>query len=637
MHYSKCLACLLSLLLVVALPIAGCSDSKSRQAGKSLLSQIEKSSQLGLRAVALMSNAVYADSLTNQFPPQARPGMKVQDVKLLSADAVNPKALEALLEAEKGLKASLTENADAPADDLALGYATLGRIENILGQYRFAEVRVHRNAALAAAQEASGAVEQVQLAAEAVKDLGVLVSASPDELKTTLARAMQQIQELQGQKKILEGEVADIQSRMSALDKESEQLISQAGSLRIKAELASAAQRLEPFDQALKLEEQASTKTIESGQLDQQQAAKKHEVDALLLRIDAAKARQDIAAKLLSLKAAGQNAAAEQKTKADSDLANAQKQVETALGQLSASLDELQTSHDQTAKATTDAAAAYRTSAARVRTIESLTGQAAAAKLAAQSNQMSLDLQAELGLLAGQVAQAWKQLGQDVPPTLSKVKAFGGEADALRKAASELYTQAATAYMQASTMANSANPQVAWAYQAQTAGAYAGLAQVAANEDERKAALDKALELLDKALAGKASSPYLRDVVALKAMLEGKPIPRLAVPEVAAATTATTVPATGAATTLPADAAPAPASPILPPGSVVPAAPLPGTEPAPGPGLPGSTSAPSSMTPAGEPTATPVPTPAEPVGNAVPAGSAPAEPAEPAASAPAAE
>ena len=59
-------------------------------------------------------------------------------------------------------------------------------------------------------------------------------------------------------------------------------------------------------------------------------------------------------------------------------------------------------------------------------------------------------------------------------------------------------------------------PNLKWAYQAQKAGALAGLARFTSQADKRADAIKQATDLLAEALLRRENSPYLQETVRLK-------------------------------------------------------------------------------------------------------------------------
>ena len=116
---------------------------ETRHAGKELLASSDVAHRLWLRASALLGNPDYMDS-AGDISPLPKPLSDDEDVRLIPVGMPNPKALEALKQAETQLAEALDRFPNAGAEEREMALRVMARIKALKGFYYRMEAQVTR-------------------------------------------------------------------------------------------------------------------------------------------------------------------------------------------------------------------------------------------------------------------------------------------------------------------------------------------------------------------------------------------------------------------------------------------------------------------------------------------------------------
>lgn len=551
---------------VAATALLGCSDEKSRQAGQNILAKVSEARQLTERAIALMSNPVYEVGSEKLTPPIERKITAEEIAALLPGDVVNPRAWDALDKAFKELSTALSENADAPAADLALGQSMLARIRTVRGDYKRAESLLAMKDALSALNAVSSTAMAMHYTWQTNKELDQLVNAGDKELQGVIANADTAIAEATAQQSKAKDAIAANKKKIEDLNSENEALVTQATQLRSQSDNAVGTKRLELFDRSAELNKKVNDNSLSISSLEQAIADLQAKAQTFSPILVEAKARKEAAEGLLARQKQSQDYYVQEKNKARNILTDTQKKLEEMLIKADAAIvkfsDFLKQANDEYAAAASSYAAAQGKSR-DVLGPDALIGQGIAKSRQADLVGQKLGLQAGSLLPLSTADELYTAMGNTAPPALGKIKEYlGADAASLRQIAADLYKDAAGAFRQAVALVPK---EQKWAMQAQLAAADAGRYQMAVKDSDKKDALGELNTQLTAALQQKESSPYLQDVVRFRATLIKAGIPIEGAPVSPAAPTPTVPAAPAAAAAL--------AAPAAPSASAIPAAP----------------------------------------------------------------
>lgn len=469
------------------------------------------------------------------------------DISVTTQPTDSAPAEQLLDKASQLVMQALADNADAPAGAKADARQVLGDIESARGGLLAAAAERLRQQAAERRGHARALAGAAQNHADLAKFNESLANAPRVKVLAAQAAAQKELAAANGEIKTLDGKIVALQKQMATLRAENADLTKKARSLRDASERGSGQKSLDLLKQA---HEHERTKNRKTAQIDQA----KDQIDSLLVdkgfqqgKSAAAQARVD----LLKGRLAGMDGQkkvsedAMQAARADAD--RTFKQVQGLGGEVVQACKTASAKEAAALEAFKQAADRFREAAQHIRDErdaarkaqpdEPLAGSEITRQLAddkhlagimaarAAASLASAELRSrQLGTakgnadLAGAMAAAAKQLGQQAPATVAELKAYLADEAQTRDQAIREY-QAAEKELESvlsSHLRDRIGERIRWIYQGLLADAYLGHYRL--TNDPK--VLTQAKSLIDKAVEGKAGSPFVTPARQLKALID---------------------------------------------------------------------------------------------------------------------
>lgn len=494
---------------------AGCSESKENQASRTLSDAVNLSRRHCERAIGLMGG------LTFKAGDELLPINKTVNIDQISVEpsyAVNPKALDALKEAKDVLGKAMASATDAPADSVAQANFMMGQINAMTGDYYAALSRSARTRAMASFAENDIAANAIGSGVALMKYFDAMATVSDEDLTKEINDATAEAQKAQADQQDAQTKSTDLKKQLDELNAANQKLLTESADLRVKSEGAKGDKMLELFDEAIKKENEAAANGTKIGDLERQLGILKSDLSSATLRLKAATARQVAAQKTLDQRKLAAKSVSQEKEKVVAQVAERRKNFETSAGSLATSFEEAKAAQVEAVKSYTQATDSFR-KAGLDRDAKASLGATEQSKAMAELSLLTLNSQ--LAGLAADCDRIFKDLNQDVPPPVAKIKGLLIDTAKAYDAAATDYDQAATAFGQAASQSNT-DPVIRrtqWVYQVQKAGALGGVARTSPDAAKRAAALKDARQIITDALNGKENSPYVIEALKLKQAL----------------------------------------------------------------------------------------------------------------------
>jgi hypothetical protein len=501
---------ILSLGLLAAI-LGGCSESKNRAAARKLASQGDIARRLCERAMTLISDTPFLVNGTHT-PLAGATGANFtkESITLLPAGSVNPRAMEALTEAQKVLSDAINEvKADASPADLAAAQQTMARVFDLKSAYLAQQAAAQRAAvdsSLASAGDAAALLA-------ALKGLGQyyekLLAMSDKELQAEKADvanrskiAAQEAAKSAADVKKAEGELRDLLNEREAcaadiqrMNREAQDLAADAA-LHLNEKIDTVRERANTLTaQALTAETHLNTARQSQRDVQLLSQSLKMRSDAIAMVADGRSKHVDITTR--TREAWGKAVADQVKVVSDA-LAAAAADVRKFV---SASADARKECNDALQQLQASAAA----DAAWTKTLVPASRAAAHYRM----GQLWLNEGRLLSRVATLVAQAEAAMPKD-----AQIAAF----EELKNVAAEHAKTAARciedfdqAVRQFEVAYSAADKSQKWSYQGNLAMVFASKAQVLEG-DARTKALQSASEAKDAAIAGRPDSIYAAEL-----------------------------------------------------------------------------------------------------------------------------
>jgi hypothetical protein len=530
---------------------AGCSESKESQAGRTLSDAVNLSRRHCERAIGLMGGLTFKAG--DELSPINK-AVNVEQIAVEPSYAVNPKALDALKQAKDVLSKAMASATDAPAESVAQANFMMGQINAMTGDYYAALSRSARTRALASFAENDIAADAIGSGVALMKYFDAMATVSDEDLTKEINDATAEAQKAQADQQDAQTKSTDLKKQLDELNAANQKLLTESADLRVKSEGAKGVKMLELFDEAIKKENEAAANGTKIGDLERQLGILKSDTSSATLRLKAATARQVAAQKTLDQRKLAAKSVSQEKEKVVGQVAERRKNFETSAGSLATSFEEAKAAQAEAIKSYAQATDSFR-KAGMDRDAKASLGATEQSKAMAELSLLTLNSQ--LAGLAADCDRIFKDLNQDVPPPVAKIKGLLIDTAKAYDAAATDYDQAATAFGQAASQSNT-DPVIRrtqWIYQVQKAGALGGVARTSPDAAKRAAALKDARQIITDALNGKENSPYVVEALKLKQALtetEG------AGPASSPAVAPTSAPSTSAPSTSPTSAASSP-------------------------------------------------------------------------------
>ena len=529
--------------VVLIVWIARWPEAGPQMAIANIQAAVEKNNKLYERAQNLMANVVFTDDAGQAVAPFSSDVVtSPEQIKLLPPTAPNPKALEDLKQAADSLQKTLDANPSARENVKAVAHKLLSNVLALKGRYYTAKSLTNRTSAanLLTLAEQSIGVMRTQMAS--IVQYDKLTAMTSDDIETMHNTALANANDLKAKELKVSREIIDLSNNVDKMKDSSAALAGKARAARNESQKAQGQKAIDLLEQALEYEKQIHQLSDNIG--DAQDRIRVLVVELRDIGLRAASARE----KAVAAKAILDNRNQE-KAKRLEERKNCLELLDKSR---KSAIDLTEEVLKLCAEVKKDEAEAVRAYGKADEALEAArTGQlpgheqyeadkADIAMAIANLSTERLLLQERLHLLATSMVGLWPKLSppQEAPAAAQKLTTYVSDVDKLRSSTITAYRDSAKLY---STAVKSADGKHKWVYQGQLAAAHLGLYRLTGDAGE----LDTAKSIIAEALQDKESSPYLRPVVELQRLAEGKqparPAPKLP----------TTVPATTAPSTNP--------------------------------------------------------------------------------------
>lgn len=529
--------------------IVGCSDPRST-ARKKLSKQIDIARRMYNRAIALQANPPYVEKKTGKRSPITHPLASVEDIAIPTTRyAENPDVEKVLTKAADILRKAISTYSQAPV-------STRADAELLLGDILLAKAEYHRGAAARVSDEVAllrqRTIENLWRAqnnAVLVQFNHVLANMPKDKVIALQQETQKELTRLDNEISSNEAEKARLKAENTKLGKQNESLQAQALALRDKSEQARGIQGLDLLKKAQSIEDKINKNT--SRIASNLQKIKRMDFDAVRLqqeRHDTGLKLQAIKKRLQEMEISTSKAAEAEKAAKDAVVKEQQKVIDL-IKQIVELSGKVATLHK-------DAVSTFKEAEKHIGIAEKLIRSKIATERAALMKQaiderkgfiranyeehlilitslrgsanlsMAVVLSRELAmarnnaLLAETVKATWEKLGPGrilSPELIDKLEKYLPDSQKVQATAEENYKIAEKYFEKTLNLhpASTSGKNTVWNCQALLANAYLGHFHLTHDP----AILNKAKELVNKALEGKRGSPYLAPVAELQKIM----------------------------------------------------------------------------------------------------------------------
>lgn len=519
--------------VLAALAVAGgCQDQSARQASQTLRDEIDKAQRLSSKALTLLKNAVVVDRSAmpeREIVPSAKAPSDKLDIKVLPARGhVSEEAQTSLKRAIKILEAALAARGEARDPDVVLAYRQLARVHSLVAHCH----RVMGGHAVHRVEENVRQVEEIGIALRArgalVRHYDLLVAARNEEAEKSARDAKAEGLSLQTRLKDTEKKIADLLVEKKAQTRRMNEAATKSRELRGQSKSPSCKDPMAVLEQALEKQSQANEAVAAITRIENQVDVLNSERGELSLKLELSEAIQKSMREILQAGDARIETSKQERGEEKARLAAEIKAMAEPAGEIDRWCKEAQTQEDLAKEALAKAIEA------RAKAVKILAKTAGPETFAQQGDDRMArgELGAErlrLRLRISNFGEAMKDVWQGLPDAGpipgrlgSIAKTYLDDPAAVQKEAQEQYDLAVRDFgealdrLKAQAREDRTASHREWAYLGQQATAYLGLYRLTKDAGAR----EQARELLEEALKGKASSPYLKSLVWLRSQLD---------------------------------------------------------------------------------------------------------------------
>jgi len=510
---------LVGVLLVGASVLTGCSEAKSRRAGKEILQKVDTAQRLYEKALALLANPVYKAG--GQFAPiiettEISPGQ----IEFPPAGTLHPQAWKDLQQAEKILSGAMEAGAEALPADRAVGHRAMGRVVALKGYYLAAEASSARSRANKTLDQAEELIMLIRAQNDLVEYYDRLIAMSDEDVLEMRSSASAAAADLEARIGSTDAQLAELRKACETIIASNEELNAQARNLRVDSRLATGTKGLELLEKALEIERRVNRAASEVAGMEYTIGVLGAGRGVLALELAAVQGQLAAAEEILATRKSNKETNSKKRSELLVSIAAGLEKVETLLHDIAEASERARLAEDRAAGTYVQAVGQLKEARKLQDTSQSNpTAEEADAHMALAGLYASrLKLQEHGALLVGGLTKLWANLTppREAPPAVGKVQAYISAPAATRKSAEQHYTAATELYARA---LSAVERQQRWIYQGQLAAAYVGLYQLSRDPD----VLDRAKEILREALKDKQASPYLAPVDRLQRLVEPQP------------------------------------------------------------------------------------------------------------------
>lgn len=434
--HSVLLACLLALPLA-----AGCADSEQRTANQNLVDAIDRARRLYDRGLALLANPVLKtgpDFLPINPGEDKTPAEQEPDVQIVR-NTVNPKALDALKEAEASLLKAVSDNGAAGAPEKALANLTLGRVINAKA-YLFTNIAsIHRSEAAELLPLAEQSAWQTQTHLSLVKYHRKLAGVSSEDVQKVIDETAQQQKTAAAEVGVTKGKLVANATKKAELLQANQTRMEQARKVRVKSRLVTGQESLDLLNQALEMEASVNKDRRLVDAAEAETLALKVALADQELRLNSADQLLKVAGEILAGRKDATGKAKKNLDSASATLAGILKTLEKLAGQIDAACTAAAAAEAK-AMAAYDAARSHLVTSREYPPHKAKVALADEADLLVARGKLSsarLDLQKNLSALAEKLTKAWPEMpgGAGAPAVVKKMQSYIPKPDDVKEAA----------------------------------------------------------------------------------------------------------------------------------------------------------------------------------------------------------
>jgi hypothetical protein len=449
--HSVLLACL------VVLPLAaGCADSEQRTANKNLVDAIERAQRLYDRGLALLANPVLKTG--EKYLPinpgeDKTPVGQEPDVQIIP-NAVNPKALDALKEAETCLTEAIRDNtAAAGAAEKALASLTLGRVTNAKAYLFTTVAAIHRGKAAGLVPAAEQSEWQTKTHLSLVNYHGQLAGVSSKDIQKVIDEATAQKQKAAAEAKDSKGKLEANATKKAQLLKSNQDRMEKARKIRVESRRITGQKSLDMLNQALEIEAAVNKDRRLVDAAEAETLALKVALADQELRLDSADQLLKAAEEILAGRKDATGKAKTELDAANAELAKILKTLEKVAGRIDAECTAAAAAETK-AMAAFDAARALLVAGRAYPPHKAKVALADEADLLVERGKLSsarLGLQKRLTALVGKLTKAWPQMpgGAEAPAVVKKLQGYVPKPDDVKELAVKDLREAVDLYRRA--------------------------------------------------------------------------------------------------------------------------------------------------------------------------------------------
>jgi hypothetical protein len=506
--------------LLAAVALTGCSGDAQSELAKAT----DRAKRLYDKACTHLHDPVYR--YQNDFAPLPRlvrisdPNAIRKDIRPQDVGVLNPRAWEAIQQAEKELVAALGKAGGADSAVVHNANVMLARVYALKGFHKSLEANRARDRAWDALEELEQAAIDMADHGKRIASCDKLLGVSDPAVGEMADKAKTDAEAAAAATTKLEGEITALQQEKKSLDAANQTLMGEARQLHVKSRLAEAIKGIELFDQAQAKEAKATANAARIAEIEDTIRQKQGRLAELKLAVASADERKTAAADITNARQQRRTTLKEQRDGFFKRLADSQKAVETLAAKAAAACAKVAAVEKAGLDACTKAEKAYEKLTAKRRAeppLHALHGDTLMAR--GDLRVAALILKRRASFVTKEVTKLWSSLPvpKDVPAVIATVDAYLPNADAERETARGDFRFATRHYEDALKPVPNRRK---WVYRLQVATAYAGLYRLSADDDARQ----KGSAALD-ALGDEESSPYVAShVTHLRKLLSEAPL-----------------------------------------------------------------------------------------------------------------
>lgn len=480
------LVLLTAVSLAAAVTVTGCSGESDSE----LVQATEKARRLFDKACSHLKDPVY--KVGQEYAPLPTV-VKISDpcaLQLVPPETLNPRAWNALSQAERELAAALGAAGEAPPAERASAQAMLGRVHAMRGYHLSIQAAQARQGVESVLAELEQAAVDMADHGKRVASCDKLLAGSDDALAQMATRAAADATAATTKIGEINKKIVGLEKDKAALQAVNDKLLAEARKLRVQSQLAPAMKGVELFDQALAKESQATKNAVKISEFEDAAEAMKKQLTGLKQDLAAAQQRKAAADKIAADRKARKQQLQKKREEFVKLVADSQQKVEGLAGkvvELCQASGGVSAIEKRAIEAYENANKQYEAAIGQRQPVKPALAALHGDVLMARGHlrARSLNLQRRLADVEGQVKKLWSSLPipSEAPPVIAKLPGYLPEAEKAKEDAKRDFRWAAKHYEKA---LRPVPGRLKWAYRLQIASAYGELYRLSQDDQDRK-------------------------------------------------------------------------------------------------------------------------------------------------------